>query len=223
MTQISSFFRNGPPDRHGVGAAHAKVEHGNHRNSFKTQKGSWLKARNLDTVKKARTDTSDDPNKTTKSVDVTSIFSGSKSITVRTSNPIAGNLKHHLRDWQKITNDPWVLEAILGYRIQFAFLPIQMLKEVLEQNHWMGKVDLKDAYLTAPIHHSHTGYLKFLWKGKAYKFLCLPFGLASAPRTFTKILKLVANFLRTHSVKMLVYIDDILVTADTKVLGNSYT
>ena len=93
---------------------------------------------------------------------------------------------------------------------------LQMLKEVLEQNHWMGKVDLKDAYLTVPIHHSHTGYLKFLWKGKAYKFLCLPFRLASAPRTFTKILKPVANFLRSHGVKMLVIIDDILVTADTK-------
>ena len=91
-----------------------------------------------------------------------------------------------------------------------------MLKEVLEQNHWRGKVDLKDAYLTVPIHHSHTGYLKFFWKGKAYKFVCLPFGLASAPRTFTKILKPVANFLRSQGVKMLVYIDDILVTADTK-------
>ena len=41
-----------------------------------------------------------------------------------------------------------------------------MLKEVLEQNHWMGKVDLKDAYLTVPIHHSHTGYLKFSLEGK---------------------------------------------------------
>ena len=47
-----------------------------------------------------------------------------------------------------------------------------MLKEVLERNHWMGKVDLKDAYLTVPIHHSHTGYLKFLWKGKAQ--VCMP-------------------------------------------------
>ena len=38
---------------------------------------------------------------------------------------IAGNLKHLLQDWQKIINDPWVLEAILGYRIQFASLPVQ--------------------------------------------------------------------------------------------------
>ena len=68
-------------------AAHAKVEHGNHRNSFKSQRGSWLKARNLDTVQKARTDTSDHPNKTTKSVDVTSIYSESKPITVGTSDP----------------------------------------------------------------------------------------------------------------------------------------
>ena len=44
-----------------------------------------------------------------------------------------------------------------------------------------GKRQLKEclaSYLTVPIHHSHTGYLKFLWKGKAYKFVCLPFGLA---------------------------------------------
>ena len=106
-------------------AAHAKVEHGNHRNSFKSQEGSWLKARNLDTVEKGRTDTSDHPNKTTKSVDVTSISSESKSKTVGTSGPNFRNLKHHLQDWQNITNDPWVLEAIVGYRIQFVFPPIQ--------------------------------------------------------------------------------------------------
>lgn len=82
-----------------------------------------------------------------------------------------------------------------------------MLKKVLEQNHWVGKVNLKDAYLTVQIHHSHMGYLRFFWKGKAYKFVCLPFGLASVPRTFTKILKPVTNFLKSQGVKMVVYID----------------
>ena len=84
------FFRNDSPDRRGVGQGNSSthMEHGNHRNSFKRQKGSWLKARNSDTVKKARTDTSDHPNKTTKSVDVTSILSSeSKLITVGTSDP----------------------------------------------------------------------------------------------------------------------------------------
>ena len=106
-------------------AAHAKVEHGNHRNSFKSQRGNWLKARNLDTVQKARADTSDHPNKITKSVNVTSIFSESNPSLLEPPTQIEGNLKHHLQDWQKITNDPWVLEAILGYRIQFASLPVQ--------------------------------------------------------------------------------------------------
>ena len=48
---------------------------------------------------------------------------------------------------------------------------LQMLNKVLEQNHWLGKVDLKDACLTVPIHHSPMGYLKYFWKGKAYKFV----------------------------------------------------
>ena len=52
---------------------------------------------------------------------------------------IAGNLKHHLQDWQKITNDPWVLEAILGYRIQFASPPIQQSPKAPRYDTGRGK------------------------------------------------------------------------------------
>ena len=67
----------------------------------------------MDTVQKARTDTSDHPNKTTESVDVTSIFSESKPITVGTSDPNYRKPKAPpTRLAEDITNDPWVLEAV---------------------------------------------------------------------------------------------------------------
>ena len=45
----------------------------------------------------------------------------------------------------------------------------------------MAKIDLKDAYLTAPMHPSTAKYLCFQWKRTVYKFTSLPFGLALAP------------------------------------------
>ena len=40
-----------------------------------------------------------------------------------------------------------------------------------------------------PIHPSHQKYLKFCFDGAFYQYTCLPNGLASAPRIFTKLLK----------------------------------
>ena len=53
--------------------------------------------------------------------------------------------------------------------------------------------------------------------GQAYEFNCLPFGLSSAPWVFTKTLKPVAAaLLREMGVCMIVYIDDVLILAETK-------
>jgi hypothetical protein len=50
---------------------------------------------------------------------------------------------------------------------------------------WMVKIDLRDAYLTCPVHKDHQKYLMFLWKGKLMQFQTTAFGLAIAPRVFT--------------------------------------
>jgi hypothetical protein len=87
---------------------------------------------------------------------------------------------------------------------------------ILREGDWLAKLDLKDAYLTVPVHPSHQKYLRFTWKGRIFQFTCLAFGLAPAPRYFTKILKVVAAFLRRQGMRLIVYLDDILIVNTSK-------
>ena len=64
---------------------------------------------------------------------------------------------------------------------------IHLVKDLLHKEDWMVKLDFKDAYFAVPIHQDHRKLLQFHWKGKVYQFNCLPFGLSSAPRVFTKV------------------------------------
>lgn len=66
---------------------------------------------------------------------------------------------------------------------------INMLRDVLRKDDYMVKLDLRDAYFTVPVWINHQKYLRFLWKDTMWEFACLPYGLASAPRVFTKIMK----------------------------------
>jgi len=61
-----------------------------------------------------------------------------------------------------------------------------------------------------PIHSSHQHLLQFIWEGKHFRFLCLPFGLSAAPWVFTKLLKPVVGFLRQIGLHLIVYWDDML-------------
>ena len=53
---------------------------------------------------------------------------------------------------------------------------------LMEQNCYMGSVDLKDAYYTVNVHHEFRKYLRFEWKNELYEFTCMPNGLSCAPR-----------------------------------------
>ena len=53
--------------------------------------------------------------------------------------------------------------------------------------------------------------MRFKWQGKLHEFQCLAFGLSSAPWIFTKALKPVAAFFRRRGVRLIIYLDDILI------------
>ena len=202
------------------------------------------------------------------------------------SLPQAGKLKYFVQAWKDLTQDPWVLETIQGYRIPFREQPpikqipsfvfsekektalaaeiqkllekeaispteatdgfvsnvflvpkkedkwrlilnlkalntytvcehfkmedIRSVKDLLVRGDYMCKLDLKDAYLSVPITAAHRRYLQFQWQGVTYQYNALPFGLATAPRVFTKLLKPVLAHLRAMGLRIVAYLDDIL-------------
>lgn len=93
---------------------------------------------------------------------------------------------------------------------------MHVVRDLLLKNDWMTRIDLKDAYFTIPINPIHWKYLRFKWLARTYQFTCLPFGLASAPRVFTKILRPVVGFLRSKGIRCVIYLDDILLLEQDK-------
>lgn len=88
--------------------------------------------------------------------------------------------------------------------------------KILDENHYMTTLDLKDAYFLISINESDRKMLRFQWKDIFYEFNVLPFGICTAPYVFTKLLKPVVQNLRLLSLSSVVYLDDFLC------LGSSY-
>ena len=87
--------------------------------------------------------------------------------------------------------------------------------QLVKQDCYMATLDIKDAYYSVSILSEHTKYLKFIHKGKLYKFMVLPNGLSPGPRKFTKLLKPPIAVLRKDGVTISIYIDDIILMGDT--------
>ena len=99
---------------------------------------------------------------------------------------------------------------------------IHTLRDLIKPGDWLVKVDLKDAYFAIPIHEKHKQYLRFSFQEKLYQFNYLPFGLSSAPWVFTKTLKPALALLREMGVRLIAYIDDILILAETKEMAQNH-
>ena len=107
------------------------------------------------------------------------------------------------------------LNVFLHYQ-HFKMEGLYMVQDLIERDYYLCKIDLKDAYLTIPVNQNDQKFLRFIWKGNLFQFQTLPFGLASAPRIFTKLLKPVVGLLRRLGMKLIIYLDDILILAKTK-------
>ncbi|XP_068671158.1 uncharacterized protein [Montipora foliosa] len=99
------------------------------------------------------------------------------------------------------------LNKFIVYR-HFKMDSLKTVIDLMSQGCYMVSVDIKDAYYTVPIATEHQNFLKFRWRDKLYQYTCLPNGLASAPRIFTKLLKPVFNILRQKGYLSSSYIDD---------------
>ena len=93
----------------------------------------------------------------------------------------------------------------------FKMEDLKVVADILRPFDFMCKIDLKDAYFAVPIHLAHQKLLCFQFKNVTYQFKCLPFGLTSAPRVFTKVLKPLVAYVRRLGLRICIYIDDMLI------------
>ena len=93
-----------------------------------------------------------------------------------------------------------------------------MLPSMVSQGWLMAKLDLKDAYLTIPIAQESRKLLTFQAgpPHQLMQFRCLPFGLCTAPFTFSKATKPITQFLRQLGIHLIVYLDDLLLAAPSR-------
>ena len=98
---------------------------------------------------------------------------------------------------------------------QFKMEGLHCLKYVFQKGDYMCKIDLKDAHFSVPLHKDSQKLVRFPWAGNLYEFLGLCFGLGPALRIFTKLLKVAISVLRRLMIRVIIYLDDLLI------LGNS--
>ena len=89
------------------------------------------------------------------------------------------------------------------------------LKFLLDQDDILCKIDLKDVYFEIPFSKRSSKYVRFKWSGNLYEFLCLSFGLEPAPKVFNKLLKFPIALLRRINIRIIVYLDDMLLMGRT--------
>ncbi len=94
------------------------------------------------------------------------------------------------------------------------------LKQILSQirtGDWFCSLDLQDAYFHIQIAPHHRRFLRFAFEGVAYQYTVLPFGLSLAPRTFKKCMDAALSPLRQMGIRILNYLDDWLILAQSEV------
>ena len=92
---------------------------------------------------------------------------------------------------------------------------IHSLRGLLTPNDYLIKIDMKDAFFSVPLNAKSKKLVSFRWGNKAYEFQVMCFGLACAPHTFTKLTKAPISILRRVGVRLVIYLDDILLMAQT--------
>ena len=83
----------------------------------------------------------------------------------------------------------------------------------LKTGEWVTSLDFSDTYFHIPIAPRSRKYLRFFLFHQTFQFTALPFGLATAPLEFTKVVKEVKLMAQARGIRIHQYLDDWLLRA----------
>ena len=86
----------------------------------------------------------------------------------------------------------------------------------LQQGEWVTSLYFSDTYFHIPIHTGSRKYLRFHFQNQSFQFSALPFGLSTAPKKFTCVVKEVKLMAQARVIRIHQYLDDWLIQAPTK-------
>jgi hypothetical protein len=95
----------------------------------------------------------------------------------------------------------------------FRMESLTALTEIASRGDYMISLDQTQGYYHVSMHRAAHQYMGFAWRGRYYTFRVLPFGLATAPRCFAKVMGVLVRHWRQQGVRMLAYLDDWLFVA----------
>ncbi|KAK7898748.1 hypothetical protein WMY93_019601 [Mugilogobius chulae] len=100
--------------------------------------------------------------------------------------------------------------------LRFHMLTVSDVLRTISEGDWVTSIDLKDAYFHVPIYPHHRKFLRFAYRGRHWQFRVLPFGLSLSPRVFTRVVKVALAPLQAQGLKVLSYLDDWLICAESQ-------
>ena len=92
----------------------------------------------------------------------------------------------------------------------------ESIRKSIRKGEWVISIDLTDAYFHFPIHPQSQKYLRFQTKKGVFQFQALPFGVATAPLEFTRIVKEVKLIAQARNLRIHQYLDDWLLRSPSK-------
>ena len=93
---------------------------------------------------------------------------------------------------------------------KFRLDALHLLSDIADWDDYMFSLDLASGYHQVMMAPSAFPYLGFHWNHTFYVYKVLPFGLATAPWCFSKIMRVICTHLRFRNVRLLNYLDDFL-------------
>ncbi len=101
------------------------------------------------------------------------------------------------------------------HKLPFKMLMHRCMIKCIQPQDWFAVIDLKDAYFLP----RHRPFLRLAFKGRAWQYRVLPFGLSLSPRVFTKVIDGALTPLRSRrevGIRILNYLDDWLILAQSR-------